>query len=407
MGKRRIFSILICAVCLGYLLQGCIKNDLPYPNIQAVIEEMEVDGLAAVATINKNYNTVLLLVDDTIDLRQIRITRMEVTEGTVIIPDNTACENASLFPDSGFVDVDSLPGVVNTNINLRNPANFILRMYEDFPWEITAEHYLNRKYNLREAFQVTDAEGNTIQVGQPRVDEENKNIIIYVDEQADLSNLRVQKMQIGSSIAVTRPEPTTITDFRRPVTFEVTAFDETEVWTVTVTYSLESNLTITPWSRRAYIMGDANENSTIDIRFRRQGDEVWDMVYSDEITFKDGSFTALIRHLQPNTVYEYEGTVGNTVYDLTEFTTDDIPVLPNSGFENWSIANNRVWLIHGADEEMFWDSGNHGSITVEKNVTNYDESVYRSGRRSAKLGSEFVVLKFAAGNILLGNTWRP
>ncbi|MCC8199378.1 MAG: PCMD domain-containing protein [Tannerellaceae bacterium] len=213
-------------------------------------------------------------------------------------------------------------------------------------------------------------------------------------------------MQIGSSIATTVPEPTHITDFRRPVTFEVTAFDETEVWTVTVTYSVEANLTISPWSKRAYIIGEGNENTNLDIRFRRKGDEIWDMVYTDEITYEDGSFTALIRHLQPATTYEYEATIGSTVYDLAEFTTDDIPALPNSGFENWSLGSDGIWNVYSEGDEKFWDTGNRGSMTVGKNVTTYDESIYYSGRRSAKLASEYIIVRFAAGNLFAGEYVR-
>ncbi|MCC8199379.1 MAG: hypothetical protein LIP06_12650 [Tannerellaceae bacterium] len=195
MTRKYVLFNYIGLFIVGYILQGCIQNDLPYPTIQASIEEIETEGFVS-ATINKNTGTAYILVNDTMDLRQLKITRMEVTSGTLIIPDQTACYDASLFPDSGFIHIDSLLGTVNTQINLKEPANFTLRIYQDYPWIISASHYLNRIYNLKEAFQITDINGNTIQVGQPKVDEENKNIIIYVDDNADLSNLLVKKCRL-------------------------------------------------------------------------------------------------------------------------------------------------------------------------------------------------------------------
>ena len=55
---------------------------------------------------------------------------------------------------------------------------------------------------------------------------------------------------------------------------------------------------------------------------------------------------------------------------------------------------------------MFWDSGNHGSATLNKNVTTPDETYKQDGKYSAKLQSQFVGIgiigKFAAGNLFAG-----
>ena len=55
---------------------------------------------------------------------------------------------------------------------------------------------------------------------------------------------------------------------------------------------------------------------------------------------------------------------------------------------------------------MFWDSGNHGSATMNKNVTTPDETYKHSGKYSVKLQSQFVGImgigKFAAGNLFTG-----
>ena len=390
--KKRHFKYITLFFLLSFC--GCIENDLPYPTVLGVIQDIETDGFVS-STINKDLLQASILVDDTVDLRNIRITKLNISSGTTIIPDSVACLDFKNFPDTGFLSVESLPSTANTRMNLTNKAVFTLRTYQDYIWQITANHNIQRQFNL------TDADGKMVIVGRPIIDELNKEILIYVETGTNLSNLTVNKMQIGSSIAVTKPNPLTIKDFRNPVTFEVTAFDQTEVWEVSVTHSTGAGLSITPWSRRAYIIGDASENTSIDIQYRVKGDNYWDKVYSDEISFEDGNFIASIRHLIPSTTYEYEVTVGSQKYDLAEFKTDSVPQLPNAGFENWHQPN-KVWLVYGENENMFWDSGNWGSATLSKNVTNYDESVYKSGRRSAKLTSEYIVIKFAAGNIFAG-----
>lgn len=388
--KPIIFVLSILCLLLG----GCIENDLPYPVIKGVIMEIETEAFHS-ATINKEAMEVSILVDDTIDLRTLPITRMEVNNEARIIPDSVACLDYRNFPDSGFQSIDYLPASANTRVNFTQNAFFTLQIYQDYTWKVTAAH------NIRRQFQILDSNEKTIQVGQPIVDEKNRKVIIYVQKGTDLSNLIVKKMQIGSSIAVTHPEPQTIHDFRSPQLFEVTAFDQTDSWEIAVTHSSGSGLAIHPWARRAYIVGDGNENTKIDIKYRRKGDDSWDMVYSDEITHEEGSFTATLRHLKPSTVYEYEAVIGEEKYDLAEFTTEDVPQLPNSGFEDWSKPD-KVWLVYGEGDNMFWDSGNWGSATLNKNVTNYDESSYHGGRRSAKLGSEYIVIRFAAGNMFAG-----
>ena len=55
---------------------------------------------------------------------------------------------------------------------------------------------------------------------------------------------------------------------------------------------------------------------------------------------------------------------------------------------------------------MYWDSGNHGSKTMGKDVTTSETSIKHSGNYSAKLQSQFVGIgsigKFAAGNAFVG-----
>lgn len=117
------------------------------------------------------------------------------------------------------------------------------------------------------------------------------------------------------------------------------------------------------------------------------------------------TLTASIDNLIPGRSYEYYVTLDAFQTATTSFTTLDGPQLPNSGFENWQTSST-PYLIYGSDQNMYWDSGNHGSATMRKNVTTPDNSVKHSGSYSAKLASQFVGIgiagKFAAGNIFAG-----
>lgn len=383
---------------------SCLENDLPYPQIKGVIQEIETDGLVS-ATINKDAQQVAIIVDDTIDLRSLRITKLVTSEGVRILPDSTACLDVVNFPDSGFVSLDTLPSSANTRINLaKTSATLILRTYQDYPWQITAKQNINR------VFKFVNSDGESVTQGTPLIDELNKQVIVYVEQGTNLAEIFVKEFRLGSSIAKTVPEPTQEKDFRRAKKFEVTAFGQTVQWTVSVVHATGSGLSFFPWSKRAYIMGDAKEGTKIDIKYRRKGEEYWDQVFDDEITFNvDETFTAILRHLIPATTYEYQATIGGQVGDLLEFKTDTTLQLPNSGFENWHSYRNTDLTspvtglaVYGEGEDMFWDSGNWGSASIGQNITTDDESVFHGGKRSAKLASKNFVVKFAAGNIFTG-----
>ena len=70
------------------------------------------------------------------------------------------------------------------------------------------------------------------------------------------------------------------------------------------------------------------------------------------------------------------------------FTTEEALQLPSGDFEKWTTST--PVLIAADEASMFWDSGNHGSATLNKNVTNPDTNYRHGGSYSAKLSSQFV-----------------
>lgn len=160
------------------------------------------------------------------------------------------------------------------------------------------------------------------------------------------------------------------------------------------------------WARRATLRGNVVKETAepLTFQYRQVGSESWTSVTA----VRSGSaLSAEVTGLAAGTTYEYQAVAGSQASVKTAtFTTEAATALPNSSFENWQTLSSSAMVMYGPGEEMFWDSGNHGSVTLNVNVTTPDETYKHSGRYSVKLQSQFVnfwgIGKFAAGNLFAG-----
>ena len=166
------------------------------------------------------------------------------------------------------------------------------------------------------------------------------------------------------------------------------------------------------WADRVTLYAEVINGRTLDpnaqlsFRYRKKEDSNWiDNIQAKLGENKKTITSDEIKGLTPGTTYEYQVLEGDKVSNQTcEFTTEAALQLPNSGFENWSGAT--PMLIHGSGEEMFWDSGNHGSSSFSLaavDLTTKASDFKVEGNYSAKLESKKVVVKFAAGNLFVGS----
>lgn len=120
---------------------------------------------------------------------------------------------------------------------------------------------------------------------------------------------------------------------------------------------------------------------------------------------ENGKLCADLTNLDSDTEYEYIFVTPDFTTEIDRFTTEGTFTLPNGGFEE-TQGSAPTLLYAGDDSNMFWDSGNHGSKTMGKDVTLPDTQYKHSGKQSLKLASQFVGLgslgKFAAGNVFVG-----
>lgn len=162
------------------------------------------------------------------------------------------------------------------------------------------------------------------------------------------------------------------------------------------------------WTSKATLHGEILREmlSTPKFRYRVKGGQEWTMVDAD---LSENSFSKEITGLTPGTTYEYQALDGEQASSVTcEFTTETEFQPENAGFEYTSGSS--PILIYGGKQSMWWDTGNHGSATMSKNVTTPDISIKHSGNQSILLSSQFVgveilgnpIGKFAAGNLFAG-----
>ncbi|MGL4519127.1 MAG: DUF4493 domain-containing protein [Phocaeicola sp.] len=172
------------------------------------------------------------------------------------------------------------------------------------------------------------------------------------------------------------------------------------------TNSIQENLVYT---NRATLTGTllAPMEELPRFRYRIKGESTW---LESMATATNEKLSASITSLSSGTTYQYQLFMNEEdAAGIEEFTTEFADQLPNSGFESYHRGSNNCYLFYPAGGALWWDSGNHGSITMNKNVTTPDTQVYNqlgNGQNSLKLQSQFVGIlgigKFAAGNLFAG-----
>lgn len=203
-------------------------------------------------------------------------------------------------------------------------------------------------------------------------------------------------------------------------TIKITATDANGKFsTATLTYNVSDAAVMmdeTPatdvWATSTVLRGTVTKDDAQDVHFvyRKAGVTDWTTVAAEEEGTSARSFAkgtrvkAELTGLEPGTSYEYALVADDFMTETKTFATENAVQLPNASFEDWHGSS--PLLIYADGGQQFWDSGNHGSATLKKNVTTSTSSMVKSGSLAISLDSQYPsflgVGKFAAGNVFAG-----
>ncbi len=371
-GKK--YSIIIILAAIASMLTACLKNDIPYPTVEAEFLSITVDGQSAPATIDTKNRIVTLNLSEQVDIKNVNITGYEVTEGA------------------------TLSGEILGHIDLSRDCIVTLSIYQDYKWRITASQPIERYFTV---------EG---QVGASTIDAQARRIVAYVSEEQGKSAVKVNTLKIGPA-DVTTMTPDLVgktVDFSSPQRISVKYHNTEQQWTVFVeTTSVQVALNeVDAWTNVIWVYGSAQDGKTNGFEYRRQGDSDWKSVPSAEVTHYGGSFKACIKNLEANTTYEVRAISDELTSSVTTVTTEGYLTIPNFSFDEW-WQNGKVWCPWAENDDAFWDTGNKGATTLgDSNSVPCNETWNGRAGKSAELNTKFVgigiVGKLAAGNIFSG-----
>ena len=175
----------------------------------------------------------------------------------------------------------------------------------------------------------------------------------------------------------------------------------------------------TTWSDHVTLTGRVMkaDATNLGFKYRPQGSSEWQSVNASSAAGSrrraphranvGDTYTAVVDGLTPGTTYEYMAVCdGFEPANAETFTTEPADQLKNASFEDWDTTSNKYYLICKSASDMFWDCGNQGSSTMNKNVTLPATDKVHDGTYSLKMESQFVGIgsigKFAAGNAFVG-----
>ncbi len=384
-------------------MSSCIENDIPYPYIEGVIQEIQVDGMQGEAVFNNQARTIELTIGEDAFIDSLPITRLVANSEALIYPDTAACIKPNGFPNFSFASLNELPGNANTAVDFTNPVRFLLKTYQDYQWKISVKQEIER------VIEVENQSGIA-----PSLDLYNHIAIIYVTEDADYRNIKIKKLNLEGSKTVLDPPAETVTDFTRPRVFK--AYRNGRYicdWTVDVQKSsvAASVEKVNAWATKAYITGSFRAGTDVSVEYRVKGNEEWTKLDNSAITETGStSYSAELTGLQSGTDYEVRALAGGSEGDVYSFQTETIVTLPNMNFDTWTQSG-KTWYPNPVadnydDPQAYWATGNQGVTSVGNRDSNVipveGTDAYKGKAVKMHTIEPMTLVGAAAGNIFIG-----
>ena len=397
-----IKKILYSIFALSFLASCAIENDIPYPQIVGSITAFEVEGQRgpednednAAAVIDANARTVTVYVNDSVDVRELKITRLALDpRDAALLVDSALCDDAEHFPFGHFASLDSIPVSSNTRVDFSNPVNMTVQTYQDYVWKVTVEQIIKRTVDVDRMNSVV-------------LDANSRNVIIYVASDVDLSNVQINRLDLGGEFGDVRPNPADVHDFTSSQQFYAKlAWEETWTsWNVFVYHNdgsgddSSSSQETFAMVTSATVSGTCTSGASVAIEYKEQSASDWQRVMVSESN-PSTTYSFQLTGLKGSTTYVYRSVIDGTTGAEKTFTTAGEQQLENGSFEQWS--NDGDIAIPNAAGGTFWGTGNPGAASFIGNLTTQTNDAV-SGT-AARLESKWAVIKLGAGNLFTGD----
>ena len=381
-------------------LVSCITNDLPYPVIEPIITDMEVEDADNVEIDYENH-VVTAYFPESKDLRNVKVNAVSYDRENV----------RSSVPLIGEHD-------------LNTPLKFTISLYQEYSWKLVA---------VRDMEHLVAVSG---QVGNCVVDPVNCRVFLKVGKKTNPARVDITELKLGPSGQTRYSLIDNATgevifegedDFKNSLVklnmtdalvVDVTAFDVTRRWHIYLEVSdISVELQrISAWTYDAYVvaMGEAGTQSLF--KYRKKGSEDWQDVDGTDVEADGGTYTAHLKSLEAQTQYEVYVVSGKDETPVSEFTTSSAPKLPNGSFEYASkVAGKDYYKFYDPacgvydGSYMFWGSGNgegsegvNGSANMGIIITVIDTEDKVDGKQSVCAQTSEMVGILAAGNLFTG-----
>lgn len=183
---------------------------------------------------------------------------------------------------------------------------------------------------------------------------------------------------------------------------------------ITFSFEIRANVPVdfgTPvvWANFAILVGESDNMDGASFLFRKKGEESYQTIEGEDVikNQETGTFTTLIKNLNPETTYEYKAVCdGQESLNWGSITTESAPAGINMSFEDWCIEDDlpRPWI--SGEPTPFWNSGNS-----KVNIVVSIKAIMTESSEDCKDGSKAVYMKsatqsgvkFGAGNIFTGD----
>ena len=143
--------------------------------------------------------------------------------------------------------------------------------------------------------------------------------------------------------------------------------------------------------------------SSVELLYR-EGEEEW--IRTAATASEANIYSVVINGLAPSHTYEYSLAInGKMVGSSRTFTLPAGNQIPNGDLEDWCKDGDGVIIPYHTSSNPYWCTGNYGTAVLSKNITQSSSDVRpgSKGSKSMYMDSEYIVVKFAAGNGYIGS----